>query len=158
MSTVATKINTDAILEDVGEILNRRVTRDEKLFAVCELLDDHVDVFNWTGFYLPDPEGKDELVIGPYVGERTDHTRIPYGKGICGQVAESHNTFLVDDVSRQENYLACSLNVKSELVVPIMKEQQFVGQLDIDSHTVNAFTKNHVELIEEICKLLSKEF
>ena len=158
MSTAVKSIQTDQILEEVTGILNRDISRDEKLFAICELLDDEIDVFNWTGFYLADPNGEPFLDLGPYVGESTDHTRIAYGTGICGQVAESHKTFLVDDVKQQTNYLACSLHVKSELVVPVMKEDQFVAQLDIDSHTLNAFTKNHVELVEEICMLIASEF
>ena len=158
MSTAVATIKTEQILEEVKNILAREVTRDEKLFAICELLDDNFDAFDWTGFYMADPDGEPFLVLGPFVGEATDHTRIPYGTGICGQVAESHKTFLVDDVSHQSNYLACSVNVKSELVVPVMKEQLFVAQLDIDSHTVNAFTKNHVELVEEICMLIASEF
>ena len=158
MSAAVETIKNEEILEDVQSILSRDVSRDEKLFAICELLDDKIEVFNWTGFYMADPSGEPFLVLGPFVGEATDHTRIPYGTGICGQVAESHSTFLVDDVKLQDNYLACSIDVKSELVVPILKEEEFVAQLDIDSHTVNAFTKNHVDLVEEICKLLASEF
>lgn len=157
MSTVQLT-SYDQLISDTEDILNRDVTRNEKLFAICELLADEIQTFSWVGFYLPDPEGKDELVLGPFVGPSTNHTRIPYGRGICGQVALSHETFVAQDVYSEENYLACSVDVKSEIVVPIMKEDEFVGQLDIDSNTKNSITKEQKELLEEICEMLSSEF
>lgn len=157
MST-AQLISYDQLISDTEDILERKVTRDEKLFAICELLADEINTFSWVGFYLPDPDGKEELVLGPFVGPSTNHTRIPYGRGICGQVALSHETFVAQDVHSEDNYLACSVDVKSEIVVPIMKEGEFVGQLDIDSNTKNSITKEQRELLEEICELLSEEF
>ncbi|MBD3617048.1 MAG: GAF domain-containing protein [Gracilimonas sp.] len=157
MST-AQLISYDQLISDTEDILERKVTRDEKLFAICELLADEINTFSWVGFYLPDPAGKEELVLGPFVGPSTNHTRIPYGRGICGQVALSHETFVAQDVHSEDNYLACSVDVKSEIVVPIMKEDEFVGQLDIDSNTKNSITKEQRELLEEICELLSEEF
>ena len=148
----------DQLLSATEDILERDVTRNEKLFAICELLADEIPTFNWVGFYLPDPEGKEELVLGPFVGPSTDHTRIPYGRGICGQVALNHETFVSQDVHSEENYLACSVEVKSEIVVPIMKDGEFVGQMDIDSNTKNSITQDQKELLEEICDLLSEEF
>ena len=121
----------DQLVSGTHEILEKSVTRDEKLFAVCELLADEVPTFNWVGFYIADPTGKEELVLGPFVGASTDHTRIPFGKGICGQVALSHETFIAQDVHAENNYLSCSIDVKSEIVVPIMKGNAFVAQLDI---------------------------
>lgn len=146
------------ILPLVEDILSRSVTVNEKLFAICEVLEDEVPTFNWVGFYLIDPEVKTELVLGPFVGAPTDHTRIPFGKGICGQVALSHQTFVSQDVRAEENYLSCSINVRSEIVVPIMKSDKFVAQLDIDSHTRNSITTEQKEMLEEICKLLAEEF
>ncbi|MEX0722816.1 MAG: GAF domain-containing protein [Gracilimonas sp.] len=148
----------DQLISATEDILDRDVTRDEKLFAICELLADEIPTFSWVGFYLPDPEGKEELVLGPFVGPSTNHTRIPYGSGICGQVALSHKTFVAQDVESEDNYLACSVDVKSEIVVPIMKEGNFVGQLDIDSNTKNSITKDQEALLEEICEMLTEEF
>ncbi|HBX66066.1 MAG: gaf sensor protein [Balneola sp.] len=148
----------DQLLAAAEGILERDVTRNEKLFAICELLADEINTFNWVGFYLPDPDGKEELVLGPFVGPSTDHTRIPYGRGICGQVALNHETFVSQDVHSEDNYLACSVDVKSEIVVPIMKGDEFVGQMDIDSNTKNSITKEQRELLEEICALLTDEF
>lgn len=151
-------ISYDELITRVDNILDRDVTRNEKLFAICELLADEINTFSWVGFYLPDPNGKQELVLGPFVGPSTNHTRIPYGRGICGQVALSHETFVSQDVHSEENYLACSVDVQSEVVVPIMKGDSFVGQLDIDSNTKESITKEQRDLLEEICELLSDEF
>lgn len=157
MST-ATVENKEKITKKVEEILSRPVSRDEKLFAICELLDDEIEVFDWVGFYLVDPQAERELVLGPYVGEATDHTRIPFGKGICGQAAESLETFVVQDVSEEDNYLACSIEVKAEIVVPILKDGEFMGELDIDSHTKGSITDDHRELLEDICDKIADEF
>ena len=151
-------MNINNILQDAIKIIDGSDTRNEKLRAICELLDSRVDVFDWTGFYLASKDEDRILELGPYVGEPTDHTRIPYGTGICGQAAETLDTFVVQDVSKADNYLACSVDVKSEIVVPIMKNDEFVGELDIDSHTLNAITPEIRELCETICKKLAEIF
>ena len=158
MTTTQTIALKERLIPEVEEILNREVTRHEKLFAVCELLADEVSTFNWVGFYVADESGKEELVLGPFVGASTDHTRIPFGRGICGQVAVSHETFVSQDVHSEDNYLACSMDVQSEIVVPIMKNNEFVAQLDIDSHTKGSITPEQREALEETCVLLSEEF
>jgi len=128
---------------------------DEKLEKVCHLLDQEISYFNWTGFYFKNGD-KDELKLGPYVGAETDHIIIPYGKGICGQVAVSNETFIVPDVHLQDNYLSCSIDTKAEIVVPIFKNGENIGQIDIDSHTVDPFTKEDLELLEWLCNEVSK--
>lgn len=128
---------------------------DEKLEKVCHLLDQEISYFNWTGFYFKNGD-KDELKLGPYVGAPTDHTIIPYGKGICGQVAVSNETFVVPDVKEESNYLSCSIDTKAEIVVPIFKDGKNVGQIDIDSHTVDPFTDEDRELLEWLCNEVSK--
>lgn len=151
-------MNKETILNKVESIVNTDQKRDDKLRAICELLDREIDVFDWTGFYLTSPEEEKMLILGPYVGEPTDHIRIPFGKGICGQAAETLDTFVVQDVSKANNYLACSLDVQSEIVVPIMKGGEFIGELDIDSHTKDAITPELKELCEEICKKITSVF
>lgn len=150
--------DTQQVFERAVEIINSSENREEKLKQICELLDREVDVFNWTGFYLASETEENMLELGPYVGEPTDHTKIPYGKGICGQAAETLDTFVVQDVSEADNYLACSLNVKSEIVVPIMKNDEFKGELDIDSHTKDAISDELKTLCENICSELSRIF
>jgi GAF domain-containing protein len=128
---------------------------EEKLEKVCHLLDQEISYFNWTGFYFKNGN-KDELKLGPYVGAETDHIIIPYGKGICGQVAVSNETFIVPDVHLQDNYLSCSIDTKAEIVVPIFKNGENIGQIDIDSHTIDPFTKEDLELLEWLCNEVSK--
>jgi len=107
---------------------------------------------------LVDPEAERELVLGPYVGEETDHTRIPFGTGICGQAAETNETFVVQDVDQEDNYLACSIHVKAEIVVPVKKNGDFVAELDIDSHTRDSLTEDHRKLLEEVCDIVAPLF
>lgn len=126
-----------------------------KLQKICHLLDQEISYFNWTGFYFKNGD-KEELILGPYVGAETDHTIIPFGKGICGQVAVSNETFVVPDVHDQDNYLSCSINTKAEIVVPIIKDGQNIGQIDIDSHTLNPFTAEDREMLEWLCDEVAK--
>lgn len=123
------------------------------LEMICDLLDKHVPYYNWTGFYIMDDEGM--LNLGPYVGEPTEHTKIPVGKGICGQAAQTKMTFIVQDVSQETNYLSCSPRVKSEIVVPIFKNDGSVyGEIDIDSHYIAPFDDRDREFLEWIAKQL----
>lgn len=122
-------------------------TRDEKLLEICQLLHDTIPHYNWVGFYFRNGH-KEELLLGPYVGAPTDHTVIPFGKGICGQVAVSNQNFVVPDVSLQDNYIACSFTVKSEIVVPLFVNGQNIGQIDIDSHELDPFTEQDERFLE----------
>jgi len=153
-----TQETKDHIISETKQILNRDKERDAKLLSICELLEKEIVTFDWVGFYFADPEGKEELHLGPFVGERTDHNRIPFGRGICGQVAVSHQTFISQNVHEEDNYIACSVDVQSEIVVPIMKGDAFVAQIDIDSNTRGSITKEQRELLEEIAQLLGSEF
>ncbi|TNJ43717.1 GAF domain-containing protein [Tamlana fucoidanivorans] len=130
-------------------------TVNEKLFAVCELLENHIEYYNWVGFYFKNGDKK-ELKLGPYVGAPTDHTIIPFGKGICGQVAVSNQNFVVPDVSAQDNYIACSITVKAEIVIPIFVKGENIGQIDIDSNTPNPFTEADERFLEFVCKKVAK--
>lgn len=131
------------------------VSTQEKLQKICQLLHDEVAHYNWVGFYFRNGD-KEELKLGPYVGAETDHTIIPFGKGICGQVAVSNQTFVVPDVSEQDNYLACSIDTKSEIVVPIFKNGENIGQIDIDSHVINPFTEKDEVLLNYVCEKVSE--
>ncbi|MBN2602001.1 MAG: GAF domain-containing protein [Candidatus Marinimicrobia bacterium] len=122
----------------LGKIIQSGNTRDEILLKICQYLKTKITHYNWVGFYIADPE-KRVLNLGPYSGAPTEHVCIPFGRGVCGQAAETMATVLVQDVNSESNYLACSLDVKSEIVVPILKNGQFVAELDIDSHQKNSF-------------------
>lgn len=139
----------------IDVIFESQISVEEKLQKVCQLLSDEVDHYNWVGFYFKNGD-KNELKLGPYVGAETDHVIIPYGKGICGQVAESNETFVVPDVYTQDNYLACSIETKAEIVMPIFKNGENIGQIDIDSHTIDPFTDADTKLLEYICSKVSE--
>ncbi len=123
--------------------------------SLVQWLNEEVSHYNWTGFYFMNDE-KQQLEIGPYVGAYTDHTVIPYGRGICGQVAVSGKTFEVPDVHAQDNYLACSLATKSEIVVPIYKGDNLIGQIDIDSHELDPFTQEDHNLLEAVANFVAQ--
>ncbi len=134
---------------------NSSTTVDEKLYAICELLEANITYYNWVGFYFKNGD-KNELKLGPYVGEPTDHTIIPFGKGICGQVAVSNQNFVVPDVSAQDNYIACSITVKAEIVIPIFVNGENIGQIDIDSNTPDPFTEADERFLEFVCKQVAE--
>jgi len=131
-------------------IIYSQVTLKEKMQAICNLLGSQMPAYDWVGFYLSDVKNK-KLYLGPFYGEPTEHTSISYGKGVCGQVAEAQKTFVIDDVAEEKNYIACSNHVKSEIVVPIIKNEIVVGQIDIDSHTPAAFKQEDQQMLEKIC-------
>ena len=127
----------------------------EKLFDICHYLQGEVDHYDWVGFYFAQKETR-TLHLGPYAGEPTDHKVIPFGKGICGQVAIRNESFLVDDVHAQDNYIACSISVKSEIVVPLFLNGQNIGQIDIDSNTKNAFTQEDNAFLKTVNEKISR--
>lgn len=132
-------------------IVNSSLSKDEKLLNICKLLETNIEYYNWVGFYFKNGD-KNELKLGPYVGEPTDHTIIPFGKGICGQVAVSNKNFVVPDVSAQDNYIACSITVKAEIVIPIFVNGANIGQIDIDSNTPDPFTEADERFLEFVCQ------
>ncbi|MBT9187472.1 MULTISPECIES: GAF domain-containing protein [Zobellia] len=124
-------------------------TVENRLQNLCELLKETVPHYDWVGFYFKNGN-KEELKLGPYAGAPTDHTIIPFGKGICGQVAVSNQNFVVPDVKAQDNYIACSITVKAEIVVPLFINGENVGQIDIDSNTPDPFTEEDERFLEFI--------
>lgn len=108
--------------------------------------------YNWCGVYRL--EG-DELVLDEYVGEPTEHTRIPVGRGVCGTAVAEKTNQLVKDVRELDNYLSCSINTRSEIVVLIRRGEEVLGQIDIDGHTVGAFGPNDEALLDDIAQLLA---
>lgn len=136
---------------------NSILSREEKLLKICELLSNSIDYYNWVGFYFADHKTQ-TLHLGPYVGAETDHTVIPFGKGICGQVAVSNANFVVPDVTAQDNYIACSFTVKSEIVVPLFVNGENIGQIDIDSHVLNPFTDADERFLEFVNEEIAKMY
>jgi L-methionine (R)-S-oxide reductase len=116
------------------------------------------EVCDWVGFYFAN-EAEKTLHLKAFAGEPTDHTVIPFGKGICGQVAVSNQNFVVPDVKAQDNYIACSITVKSEIVIPLFKDGKNIGQIDIDSHVEDPFSAEDERFLEwvneEVAKILA---
>lgn len=146
----------DDLKQDVIKILNNTdSTVTARLQVLCELLKENVTYYDWVGFYFRNGE-KEELKLGPYAGEPTDHTIIPFGKGICGQVAVSNENFVVPDVKGQDNYIACSITVKSEIVVPLFVNGENIGQIDIDSNTLDPFSEDDERFLEFVNERVAK--
>jgi len=137
-------------------ITQENLNINHRLTEVCDLLQSEINTYDWVGFYFKNGD-KRELILKAFAGEPTDHTTIPFGKGICGQVAESNQNFVVDDVSAQDNYIACSIHVKSEIVIPLFVKGENIGQIDIDSHTKNAFTKADEDFLAWVNAQVSKQ-
>ena len=101
---------------------------------------------------------KKKLNLIAFSGVPTNHTKIPFGKGICGQSALSNNSVIVDDVSKESNYISCNINVKSEIVVPLFKKENNIGQIDIDSNNLKQFSSKDLEFLKKINKMISVKF
>jgi GAF domain-containing protein len=144
------------LIMEVTEILKTNLNGAAKLKAICKLLKNKVSYYNWVGFYAVDKERADELVLISFEGEPTEHVRIPFGKGICGQAASFQRVFVVQDVSKEANYLSCSSKVKSEIVIPIFRNNLIVGELDIDSHVASPFTLYDENYLTIIAKMASE--
>ena len=139
----------------VTQIIQDKIqSKDEKLYQICELLEKNIEYYTWVGFYFANHDTQ-TLHLGPYVGAPTDHTEIPFGKGICGQVAVSNQNFVVPDVAAQDNYIACSFTVKSEIVVPLFVNGINIGQIDIDSNVLDPFTTADEKFLEFVCNQVS---
>jgi GAF domain-containing protein len=137
--------HVDAVIREAGDPL--RV-----MARVVEILKREMPHYSWVGIYLLDGN---ELVLGPFLGKPSPHTRIPIGSGICGAAARERETIIVDDVNADPRYLACSLETKSEIVVPIMTGPRVLGEIDIDSDQPAAFGRDDKRLLEAVASLLA---
>ena len=135
-----------SLLQQIDALIESGGSKENILSETCNLLKEKVYHYDWVGFYLSDPE-KLNLILGPFSGKPTEHILIPFGKGVCGQVARSKKLKIVQDVSQEGNYIACSLDVQSEIVVPILKEDLFVAEIDIDSHSPSPFNIDDEEFL-----------
>jgi GAF domain-containing protein len=113
------------------------------------LIAERLPHYNWAGFYMLDPADENTLVLGPFHGAATEHVRIPVTEGICGAAVAQGETVIIDDVSQDPRYLACSIETKSEIVVPIRANGKIVGEIDIDSHALSAFGALDRDFVEE---------
>lgn len=151
------QMNFENLKPTIIEILEGSAVREDKLQKLCEFLKSEISYYNWVGFYFRNGD-LEELNLGPYAGAYTEHTTIPFGKGICGQVAVSNQNFVVPDVSAQDNYIACSITVKSEIVIPLFVNGANIGQIDIDSHEIDPFTPADERFLEFVNQEVAKLF
>jgi len=153
---VATKI--EEVRTEASELAQSVPTARELMRAMVKLLHERMLKYNWVGFYMLEQGAQPPmLVLGAFEGAMTPHTRIPLNQGICGAAASSGQTVVVDDVNKDPRYLACSLETRSEIVVPVFAHGQVVGELDIDSHFPAAFTLEHQTLVQHCAELVGKK-
>jgi L-methionine (R)-S-oxide reductase len=140
---------------DLDAIAKNSSNSTELLDAIVALFHERLTNYNWVGFYLLEENSADKmLVLGPFRGAPTPHTRIPLNQGICGAAAASGETLVVDDVNADPRYLSCSIETKSEIVVPIFAGGRVIGELDIDSHAPAAFGGEDRALCEYAAKVV----
>jgi len=128
-----------SLLDDVRQLDVTTMKKDDYLLEIAKAINHHFPNYNWVGFYFL-KDGR--LHIGPYIGAPTPHTVIDLDKGICGAAVSQGETVVVDDVNADPRFLACSLTTKSEIVIPIRINGEIIGELDIDSDTLSAFSND----------------
>ncbi len=141
------------LLHEVDNIISSKAAPTARMDQIVALLFDRVKYYTWVGVYLL--EG-DELVLGPFRGKPSPHTRIPLNRGICGAAASQKQTIIVPDVNADPRFLACSLETRSEIVVPIMNGSECLGEIDIDSDAADAFHDADRRFLESVATRLAK--
>src|SRR6202034_2360601 len=153
---VATRI--EEVRTEISDLAQTSHSAQDLMQRMVKLLHDRMLKYNWVGFYMLEPGAEPPmLVLGAFVGAMTPHTRIPLHQGICGAAASSGKTIVVDDVTKDSRYLACSLETKSEIVVPIFAKKQVAGELDIDSHFAAAFGTDDEALVQYCAEVVGKK-
>src|SRR3954469_3895893 len=151
---------TQDLARELDQLAAAAASPEDLMTLIVGRLKERLPHYDWVGFYMVEtaklPGQEDMLVLGPYVGAPTPHTRIPLNQGICGAAASSGKTIVVDDVHSDPRYLSCSIETKSEIVVPIRVNGEIVGELDIDSHTPAAFTPEDRRLVEHCAELVGR--
>src|SRR6202008_1674270 len=143
---------------EVTEMAKAAPTAKGLMPSMLQLLHERLLKYTWAGFYMPEPGTQPAVLVwGAFEGAMTPHARIPLNQGICGAAASSGQTVVVDDVSKDPRYLACSLETKSEIVVPVFAHGKIMGELDIDSHFPAAFTAEHQTFVQHCAMLVGKK-
>jgi L-methionine (R)-S-oxide reductase len=147
------------LAKELSSVAEAAESVEDLMSIIVGRLQERLGHFDWVGFYMIEKGrmGEDPmLVLGPYVGAVTQHTRIPLNQGICGAAASSGHTVVIDDVGKDPRYLACSIETKSEIVAPVFLKGEVVGEIDIDSHTPAAFTADDRQLVEHCARLVGQ--
>jgi GAF domain-containing protein len=148
--------NNTALRSGLSLLLESEGDAVSLLQQVCDYLYENIENCDWAGYYIVDPSCEEELFLGPYAGEPTEHTRIGFGEGICGQAAATGKTFSIADVKTESNYLSCSPQVRSEIVVPVFHNRTMIGEIDLDSHVHDGFSEDDRSLLEWLAGLTSE--
>lgn len=157
MTTIREPLKIADVRNQVDHLNSTALKADQLMEGIAKLLHAEMLKYNWVGFYMLEPgTTPPALVLGHFQGAMTPHTRILLNQGICGAAASTGKTVVVDDVSKDSRYLACSLETKSEIVVPVFVHGEVAGELDIDSHFPAAFTSSDRELVEYCAQLVGK--
>ncbi len=145
------------VRQALAQLNSEARSADDLMKGITLLLQEKLLKYNWVGFYMLDPKSNPPvLVLGHYQGAMTPHTRISLNQGICGAAASTGKTVVVDDVAKDQRYLACSLETKSEIVVPVFVRGEVAGELDIDSHFAAAFGAEDRDLVESCAQVVGK--
>jgi GAF domain-containing protein len=144
------------VLRDLKSAARSAPTVHVLMATICHTLVQRMPNYNWVGFYMLDSKDENTLVLGPYVGAPTPHTRIPLNQGVCGAAVSEGKTIVVDDVNADPRYLACSIETKSEIVAPVYVRGKIVGELDIDSHLAARFKPEDRELVEQCANIVGE--
>jgi GAF domain-containing protein len=148
----------EEVRAEISTLASGSASVKDLMQGVCRTLHERMLKYNWVGFYMLEPGAQPPmLVLDAFVGAMTPHTRIPLNQGICGAAASSGKTIVVDDVSKDPRYLACSLETKSEIVVPIFVRGKVAGELDIDSHFAAAFGVEDQGLVQYCAEVVGKK-
>jgi L-methionine (R)-S-oxide reductase len=148
----------EELRSEVGQMANSSASAHELMTKMVKRLHERMLKYNWVGFYMLEKDAQPPiLVLGPFQGAMTPHTRIPLNQGICGAAASSGKTVVVDDVAKDPRYLACSLETRSEIVAPIFVHGKVAGELDIDSHFPAAFALEDCDFVEYCAGLVGKK-
>ncbi len=142
----------DEILSAIRTAIEREPDATRAMEIAVATLQDRLPDYTWVGIYLLDGN---ELVLGPFAGKPSPHARIPLGRGICGAAAAEKQTIVVDDVNADPRYLACSADTRSEIVVPIMRGERVLGEIDVDSDRLAAFGEPDRRMLESVADLLA---
>jgi L-methionine (R)-S-oxide reductase len=143
----------DDVLSTIRQQIGNETDAARAMALVVGTLKERMANYHWVGIYLLDGN---ELVLGPFEGRPSPHTHIPLGRGICGAAAAEKATIIVDDVNADSRYLACRIETRSEIVVPIMKGGEVLGEIDVDSDRPAAFGADDQKMLEAVAALLAE--
>lgn len=140
------------VAKEIAAVLDGETCATAKMATISCMLSHAFDHFFWTGFYVVDPDKKDELVVGPYQGT-LGCLRIPFGRGVCGEAAVQAKTIIVDNVHEHPGHIACDSRSNSEIVVPVFdSSQNLIAVLDVDSTAFGAFDQTDANELEVLLR------